>query len=72
MKRGDVVQVNWPHTDQSSSKIRPAVVVQADYLEPVTDDRILVRIRGKIHGIVGTEVVLDPAQEPLAGLSKKC
>jgi mRNA interferase MazF len=72
MKRGDVVEVSWPFTAQSGTKVRPAVVVQADYLEPVTDDRVLVRIRGKIHGIVGTEVVLDPAQEPLAGLSKKC
>ena len=72
LKLGDVVQVSWPNTDQTGSKIRLAVVVQADFLEPLTEDCVLVRIRGKSHGIVGTEVVLDPAQEPLSGLTKKC
>ena len=30
MKRGDVVEVDWPYSDLTGSKIRPAVVVQAD------------------------------------------
>ena len=72
MKRGDVVQVDWPFTDQSGSKRRPAVVVQADYLDAIIDNTILVRITSKIHGIVGTEVILDPAQEPLSGLKMRC
>jgi mRNA interferase MazF len=72
MKRGDVVQVDWPYTDYSGSKVRPAVVVQADYLDGIRDDRILVRVTSKIHGITGTEVVIDPAAEPISGLKKKC
>jgi mRNA-degrading endonuclease toxin of MazEF toxin-antitoxin module len=32
MNRGDVVEVNWPYSDLSGPKIRPAVVVQADFL----------------------------------------
>jgi mRNA interferase MazF len=72
MNRGDVVQVNWPFTDQTGSKSRPAVVVQADYLTAIIDDTILVQITSKIHGITGTEVILDPQQEPMSGLSKRC
>lgn len=58
MNRGDVVKVDWPFSDQSGSKNRPAVVVQADYLTGITDDKILVQITSKIHGITGTEVIL--------------
>jgi mRNA-degrading endonuclease toxin of MazEF toxin-antitoxin module len=32
MNRGEVVQVDWPYSDLTGSKSRPAVVVQADYL----------------------------------------
>ena len=72
MQRGDVVQLYWPFSDQSGKKFRPAVVVQASYLDSLIDDTILVRITSKIHGITGTEAVLDPALEPLSGLKKKC
>ncbi len=72
MRRGDVVQLFWPFSDQSGSKFRPAIVVQADYLDAIVADTILVRVTSKIHGITGTEAILDPAQEPLSGLKKKC
>jgi mRNA-degrading endonuclease toxin of MazEF toxin-antitoxin module len=29
MRRGDVVLVDWPYSDRTGSKLRPAVVVQA-------------------------------------------
>ncbi len=32
MNRGEVVEVDWPFTDLTGSKPRPAVLVQADYL----------------------------------------
>jgi mRNA-degrading endonuclease toxin of MazEF toxin-antitoxin module len=72
MKRGDVVEVDWTFSHQTGSKIRPAVVVRADYLSAIIDDTILVQITGQIHGITGTEVIIDPALEPLSGLAKKC
>jgi mRNA interferase MazF len=72
MKRGDVVEVDWPYTDQTGSKSRPAVVVQADYLTGIIDDTILVQITSKPHGIPGTEVLIDPSQEPISGLTKIC
>src|SRR5438067_6073521 len=72
MKRGDVVEVDWQYTDMSGSKLRPAVVVQADFLNGLIDDTILVQITSTRHGIPGTEVILDPAVETGSGLSKVC
>jgi mRNA interferase MazF len=72
MNRGDVVEVDWPYTDLSGSKTRPAVVVQANFLNSLIDDTILVQITSKQHGIPGTEVLLDPAVEAAGGLSKVC
>lgn len=72
MKRGDVVEVDWQYTDMSGSKVRPAVVVQGDFLNGVIDDTILVQITSTRHGIPGTEVLLDPAVETGSGLSKLC
>jgi mRNA-degrading endonuclease toxin of MazEF toxin-antitoxin module len=46
--------------------------VQADYLNGLVDDTILVKITGKRYGIPGTEVEIDPAVEPASGLSKIC
>ena len=39
MNRGDVVEVDWPFSDLTGSKRRPAVVVQADYLNGLSDSR---------------------------------
>jgi mRNA-degrading endonuclease toxin of MazEF toxin-antitoxin module len=72
MNRGEVVQVDWPCSDLTGSKSRPAVVVQADYLNGLIDDTVLVQITSTRHGIPGTEVVIDPAQEMGSGLSRIC
>jgi mRNA interferase MazF len=72
MNRGDVVLVDWPYSDRTGSKLRPAVVVQADFLNSLIDDTNLVQITSTAHGIPGTEVSLDPAQEPHAGLLHVC
>jgi mRNA interferase MazF len=68
MKRGDVVLVDWPYSDRTGSKLRPAVVVQADFLNGLIDDTVLVQITRTSHGLPGTEVALDPAQETASGL----
>jgi mRNA-degrading endonuclease toxin of MazEF toxin-antitoxin module len=72
MRRGDVIEVDWLYTDMTGSKRRPAVVVQADFLDGLIDDTILVQITTTRHGIPGTEVLLDPAVETDSGLSKVC
>jgi mRNA interferase MazF len=68
MNRGEVVLVDWPYSDRVGSKIRPAVVVQADYLNGILDDTVLVHVTSKKHRIPGTEVELDPAVETGSGL----
>ncbi len=68
MNRADVVLIDWPYSDGTGSKLRPAVVVQADFLNGLIDDTVLVQITSKGHGIPGTEVVLDPAVETGSGL----
>jgi mRNA interferase MazF len=70
MNRGEVVLVDWPYSDLTGSKLRPAIVVQADFLNGVIDDTIYVQITGTRHGIPDTEVEIDPAVEPASGLVK--
>jgi mRNA interferase MazF len=72
MNRGDVIEVDWPFSDLSGTKRRPAVVVQADDLNGLLDDSIYVKIQGQPYGIPDTEVRLDPAVETMSGLSKVC
>jgi mRNA interferase MazF len=69
MKRGDVVVVDWPFSDRQGSKLRPALVVQADFLNGRIDDSILVLITRRVRSASGTESVIDPAQETASGLS---
>src|ERR1043165_9603535 len=68
MKRGEVVLVDWPFSDRTGSKLRPAVVVQADFLNGLIDDTVLVQLTSKAHGPPGTEVAIDPAFEISSGL----
>jgi mRNA-degrading endonuclease toxin of MazEF toxin-antitoxin module len=42
--------------------------VQADFLNGLIDDTVLVQVTGTRHGIPGTEVEIDPAQETASGL----
>jgi mRNA-degrading endonuclease toxin of MazEF toxin-antitoxin module len=65
MKRGEVVEVDWPFSDLTGSKKRPAVVVQADFLNGLIDDTILVKITGSRFAIPGTEVMIDPASDKM-------
>lgn len=72
MNRGDVVEVNWPFSDLSGTKVRPAVVVRSDFLNGLIDETILVKITGSHYSIPGSEVQLNPAVETSSGLNKVC
>ncbi len=72
MTRGDVVLLDWPFSDLSGSKLRPAIVVQADFVNAIIDDTIYVKVQGHAYGIPGTEVELGPAVETTSGLLKRC
>ena len=59
---GDVVEVEYPYTDFSGEKKRPAVVVSSDLYHSKTTELILLPITGStwIEGeIFGTVEVLD-------------
>lgn len=68
MRRGEIVLVDWPYSDRTGSKLRPAIVVQADFLNGLIDDTILVQVTRTAHSIPGTEVRIDPAQKTTSGL----
>lgn len=68
MKRGDMIVVDWPFSDRTGSKLRPAVVVQADFLNGLIDDSVFVAVTRKKRA-TATEVLLDPAVETTSGLS---
>ncbi len=72
MNRGDVVEVDWPFTDLTGTKPRPAIVVQADFLNGLIDDMVLVKVQSNSFGIPGTEVRIDPAIEKASSLVKVC
>ncbi len=68
VRRGDVVRVDWPYSDRTGSKVRPAVVVQDDTYNRRLADTLLVLISRSVRAPGATEVEIDPALEPGAGL----
>jgi mRNA interferase MazF len=46
--------------------------VQADILNSLIDNTVLLQITGTRHGLPGTEVQLDPADETSSGLLNVC
>jgi mRNA interferase MazF len=71
VNRGDVVRVDWPYSDRTGSKVRPAVVVQDDPYNQRIADTILVLISRTLRAPGTTEVEIDPAVELHAGLRYK-
>lgn len=58
--RGDVVLVDYPFSDRTGSKVRPALVVQADALNRRITDTILVSI-SRSHRPSATQLLVDPS-----------
>src|SRR5712692_3941023 len=61
VRRGDSVLVDFPYSDHTGSKVRPALVVQADTWNQRLDDTILALITSSRHRRVGaaTQFVID-------------
>lgn len=68
VSRGDVVMVDWFFSDRTGSKLRPAVVAQADFLNSLIDDTVVLAITRTSRGAPSTEVLVDPAVENRSGL----
>jgi mRNA-degrading endonuclease toxin of MazEF toxin-antitoxin module len=66
--RAEIVMVNWPYSDRTGSKVRPALVVQADFLNGRIADTVLAQITRRSRGAPSTEVIIDPAVDTASGL----
>ena len=44
VRRGEIVLMDFPYSDQTGSKVRPALVVQSDVWNQKLDDTILALI----------------------------
>jgi mRNA interferase MazF len=61
VRRGEVVLVDFPYSDHTGSKVRPALAVQADAWNQRLDDTILALITGSRHRRIGaaTQFAID-------------
>ena len=53
IRRGDIVLVDFPYSDRTGYKVRPALVVQSDVWNKRLDDTILALITSSRHRRVG-------------------
>ena len=59
VSRGDIVLVDYPFSDRTGSKVRPALVVQADTLNRRITDTILAAISRSTHRASATQLFID-------------
>lgn len=61
--RGEIVLVDFPYSDRTGSKVRPALVVQADFWNDRLDDTILALITSSYRRRVAatTQLVIEVA-----------
>ena len=61
VRRGEVVLVDFPYSDQTGSKVRPALVVQADTWNQRLEDTILALITSSRYRRIGaaTQFAID-------------
>ncbi len=72
VRRGGIVLVDFPYSDQTGRKVRPALVVQADVWNQRIDDTILALITSSQHRRIGTttqfEIDIMTTEGQLTGL----
>jgi mRNA interferase MazF len=63
MRRGDVVIVDYPFSDRTGSKVRPALIVQSDVYNQRLADTIIALITSSAQRFVGspTQLIVDIA-----------
>ncbi len=59
VSRGDIVLVDYPFSDRTGSKVRPALVVQTDALNHRITDTILASISRSTHRASATQLFID-------------
>ncbi len=53
IQRGDIVLVDFPYSDKTGHKVRPALVVQSDVWNYKLDDTIIALITSSRHRRIG-------------------
>jgi len=61
VSRGDVVLVDYPFSDRTGSKVRPALIVQTDAWNLRITDTILAAISRSTHRASATQLYVDIA-----------
>jgi mRNA interferase MazF len=59
VSRGDIVLVDYPFSDRTGSKVRPALVVQADVFNRRITDTIVASISRSTHRASATQLFID-------------
>ena len=59
VSRGEIVLVDYPFSDRTGRKVRPALVVQADHLNSRITDTILASISRSTHRASKTQLFVD-------------
>ena len=68
VQRGEVVRVDWPYSDRTGSKVRPAVVIQDDPYNHQIADTLLILVSRTQRAVGDTEAEIDPGVETQSGL----
>lgn len=69
MKRGDIIIVEYPFTNRSGSKHRPALVVQSD---AVSSRDVLIAAISASAAITRARVAINPVTETKSNLRMPC
>lgn len=69
MKRGEIVILDYPFTDQSGRKRRPALVIQSDAIK--SPDTLIAAISTSAP-LTPTRVPIDPSREAGSRLKLPC
>ncbi len=68
VSRGDIVLVDYPFSDRTGSKVRPALVVQSDALNHRITDTILASISRATHRASATQLFIDISTPEAGGI----
>jgi mRNA interferase MazF len=67
LSRGDIVLVDYPFSDRTSSKVRPALVVRVDAVNRRITDRILPSISRSTDRVSVTQLFIDISSPEVGG-----
>jgi len=61
VKRGDIVLIDYPFSNQQGTKVRPALVISSDNYNKKGDDALFILISSTLKNIQKYDVTLEPS-----------